>query len=195
MEKSRIHGVLLAAGRSERFGRAKLHVPLPKGSDSGVSIGVVSCRNLVAALHHVTAVVRRGDDALGASLAREGARVVVAARADEGIGASLAAGVAALPDASGYIVALADMPFIAPATIERVAQAIRDGASVAAPRYRGERGHPVGFAATHRQALLALVGDEGARRLIAANSNALTLIDVDDPGVVRDVDTPQDLVR
>jgi molybdenum cofactor cytidylyltransferase len=147
------------------------------------------------ALQDVVAVVRPGDESIARMLAGEGARVVVAQRADEGLGASLAAGIAALDSDRGYVVALADMPWIAPATIAGVAQAIVDGASVAAPVYRGQRGHPVGFAREHRDALLALTGDEGAKSIVQAHRDALVTIDVDDAGVLADIDTPDDLRR
>ena len=122
-------------------------------------------------------------------LAREGARVVCAERADRGMGASLAAGVAAVPDTSAYVVALADMPWIESATIERMVQALAKGASIVAPVYRGERGHPVGVAPLHRQALLRLDGDEGARALLVSQHDEIVLLEVDDPGVLADVDT------
>lgn len=184
--------MLLAAGRGERFGGGKLLAPLP-GSDAPV--GVVALRNLRAALADVVAVVRPGDDALADRLAAEGARVVRAERAAEGMGASFAAGVAAAPDASGYVVALADMPWIRSATIARVAAALEQGATIAVPCRGGARGHPVGFAASLRPALLALGGDEGARRVVAANAHAVVVVDVDDPGILRDVDVPADLGR
>lgn len=185
-----IVGILLAAGRGERFGGAKLLAPLP---DSGVPVGLAALRSLRGALPDVIAVVRPGDDALAAQLEGEGARVIRAARADEGMGASLAAGVAAATDADGWLVALADMPWIATATHASVAGALQAGAAIAAARYRGNRGHPVGFAAALRAELLALDGDEGAKRVIAAHREGLTPIDVDDPGVLRDVDVADDL--
>jgi molybdenum cofactor cytidylyltransferase len=141
----------------------------------------------------VIADVRPHDDALAALFAIEGARVIRAARAHEGMGASLAAGVAAAPDADGWLVALADMPWIAPATHARVAAGLRDGASIVAPHCNGRRGHPVGFAAALCGELLALGGDEGARRVLEAHRDALTPIEVDDAGVLRDVDQPGDL--
>jgi molybdenum cofactor cytidylyltransferase len=106
------------------------------------------------------------------------------------MGASLGCGVAASRDADGWAVALADMPWIAAATIRRVVDALQHGADTVAPTYRGARGHPVGFARRHLAALLALTGDTGARVLLRAEAHAVTLIDVDDPGIVRDVDTP-----
>lgn len=99
----------------------------------------------------------------------------------------------ARPDAAGWLVALADMPFIQPDTLHRVAAALADGAELAAPVFNGQRGHPVGFAARWRDALLALQGDEGARALVGANRLSMRRIATDDPGVLRDVDRPEDL--
>lgn len=191
-----VAGILLAAGSGSRFGGAKLLAPLraaAHGVPAGTPIGAAACRHLVAAIPDVVAIVRSGDDALAAWLREAGARTIECARAHEGMGVTLAAGVAATANAAGWIVALADMPWIAPDTIAAVAARMRDGASVVAPCYRGRRGHPVGFGAQHHAALLALTGDEGARAILAAHADALETIEVDDPGVVRDVDRPEDL--
>jgi molybdenum cofactor cytidylyltransferase len=184
---------LLAAGSAQRFGGPKLLAPLRTGRDAGVPLGVAALRHLQQALGPAIVVVRAGDTELAALSTSEGATVVVAEHALEGMGASLAGGVAAAPARAGIVVALADMPWIAPSTIARVADAIASGASIAAPFHHGRRGHPVGFAPSLRDALLALTGDEGARAVVARNASELVRIDVDDAGVLRDVDTPTDL--
>jgi molybdenum cofactor cytidylyltransferase len=194
----RIVGVLLAAGAGTRFGGGKLLASLRDSSDdvaAGTPLGVAACRHVVAALPEALAVVRPGDDTLTEALTREGARVVVCARADEGMGASLACGVAAAADADGWVVALADMPWIRPETMRSVAAALADGADLVAPFAGGQRGHPVGFSRTHRAALLALRGDEGARDIVKRYGASLVRIDVDDTAILRDVDTPSDLAR
>lgn len=184
-----VTGLLLAAGRATRFGGPKLLAKLTNGT----SVGIASLRNLQQALGNAIVVVRRDDIEFADRCRGENATVIVAERADEGMGASLAAGVAAVSEVSGVIVALADMPSIEPVTIMRVAEAIARGASIAAPVYQGRRGHPVGFAPLHRKALLALRGDDGARSIVAANGAEVRSIEVMDRGVVRDVDTPDDL--
>ncbi len=192
----RIVGILLAGGVGARFGGAKLLAPLPVASHgvaAGSSIGAASCIHLMAALNDVVAVIRPRDPMLSAALRNTGAHVVECEHARDGMGASLACGVAAAPDADGWIVALADMPWIAPATIIRIVEALADGAEIAAPSLRGERGHPVGFAKSYGPLLAALTGDEGARAVIAARQWALQVVAVDDPGVVRDVDRREDL--
>ena len=185
-------GILLAAGRGTRFGSDKLLAPLPTsapGARSGTPLGTAAARHLVAALPDSIAVVRPGDHRVAAVLGAAGLRLVECANADDGMGASLACGVAATPHADSWIVALADMPWIAPETIRAVAAALGAGAGIVAPAYRGERGHPVGFARAHFAALSTLTGDAGARTIVAAHPDELTLLDVDDAGIVRDVDT------
>ena len=190
---TRIAGILLAAGRGTRFGGDKLLAPLPDGAlkmPLATAMGVAAATHLASALPDSIAVVRVGDIVLANALRGAGLRIVECASADEGMGRSLASGVIATSDARGWVVALADMPWIAATTIRAVADTLDAGASIVVPRYRGTRGHPVGFARRHFAALCALEGDEGARSIVAAHTGELTLLDVDDAGIVRDVDTP-----
>ena len=184
----RIAGILLAAGAARRFGGGKLLAKL----DDGSTIGRRACANLIAAVPEVHAVIRAGEDELARELAATGARTTVCADAESGMGASLAHAVRSALDADAVIVALADMPWIRPQTLTAVADALRSGATLVVPRYRGRRGHPVGFARLHYPELARLGNDEGARELIAQASD-VRWIDVDDPGVLRDVDVAGDL--
>ena len=107
-----------------------------------------------------------------------------------GMGDSLAAGVSARADASGWVLLPADMPRVRASTLQQVGRALQTHA-VAYAQYHGRRGHPVGFSAELFSELVALTGDEGARRLVARYP-ALA-VEVDDPGVLLDIDTVQDL--
>jgi molybdenum cofactor cytidylyltransferase len=184
-----IVGILLAAGSGTRFGSDKLLHPLADGTP----LGLAAARRLRPACDRIVAVVRPGSGKLADLLAQEGFELVVSAASVHGMGHSLAAGVGAAPDAAGWLVALADMPFIAAASYGRVTAALRAGGSIVIPEYRGRRGHPVGFARPWGERLAALTGDEGARRIVAAFPEAITRCDVDDPGIVRDVDHASDL--
>jgi len=191
-----IRGILLAAGYSKRFGSNKLLQPLPAGSPhAGVPIAVAAARNLVEALPESIAVLRPRAQKLGQMLRDAGCNTVVCKNAAEGMGTSLAAGIRAAPEADGWVVALADMPFLRPETIRVIVKAIADGAAIAAPTYRGERGHPVGFARRFFEELSALHGDSGARALLDRHPDRVTTHEVDDPGVLRDIDKPSDLPR
>ena len=109
------------------------------------------------------------------------------------MGASLACAARAAGPADGYLVALADMPFVRPSTVAAVREALAGGAALAAPYFRSRRGHPVGLSGRFYRDLLELHGDEGAKYLLAANLKELLKIPVGDPGVIRDIDTPDDL--
>jgi molybdenum cofactor cytidylyltransferase len=183
-----IVGLLLAAGSASRFGSDKLRHPLPHG----VPIAVQSARSLRAELPRVVVAIRTVD--ARAAFVAEGCETVICERADEGMGASLACAARAAGPADAYIVALADMPFVRRATLGAVREALERGALLAAPYFRARRGHPVGIAGRLYEQLIGLGGDEGARRLIAANESALVKIPVGDPGVVRDIDRPEDLL-
>jgi molybdenum cofactor cytidylyltransferase len=114
----------------------------------------------------------------------------------EGMGASLRAGIAALAqDCGGVFVFLGDMPVIPASVAPRLVAALTSGALAAAPAFNGRRGHPVLFGPALFPALARATGDEGARAVLADLGPRLTLLDVADPGVVFDVDTPEDLSR
>jgi len=193
---AKIRGILLAAGSSKRFGSNKLLQALPAGApEAGTPIGLAAAKHLLDALPESIAVVRPRAQKLGKLLRDAGCNTVVCKNAGEGMGTSLAAGVRAASEADGWVVALADMPFLRPETIRVIAQAISDGAAIAAPAYRGERGHPVGFARRFLEELSSLHGDSGARTLLDQHPDWVTAHEVEDPGVLRDIDKPSDLPR
>ncbi len=179
----RIAGILLAAGRGTRFGAHKLLCPV-----EGVPM-VLGAARALAPLDGVIAVTREGDQKMRDGLAAAGIRSVGCPTAGNGMGASIACGIAATAGWDGWIVALGDMPFVSAETVEQLARLLRRGAQVAAPVYRGRRGNPVGFGAEYAPLLGALTGEEGARRLI----RTFVPLEVDDPGVLIDIDTPDDL--
>lgn len=107
-----------------------------------------------------------------------------------GMGHSIAAGVSASPDAAGWLILPGDMPMVQVASLQAVARKL-DEYPVVFAQHKGRRGHPVGFSSELYSELIALSGDEGARRLIARYP-AFGL-ELDDPGVLIDVDTEADL--
>jgi molybdenum cofactor cytidylyltransferase len=184
-------GILLAAGSGTRFDpsgrRNKLLQPLADGTPVALKAAGV----MRAALPRVVAVLRPGSDALAEQFLQAGCDMTVCAEASSGMGASLAHAIAQTRHADGWIIALADMPHLQPATVKRLAAALAAGAQIVAPFHQGRRGNPVGFSRAHLPALLALSGDAGARALLAAHP--VMAVEVDDPGVLCDIDTPQDL--
>lgn len=184
-------GILLAAGRGRRFDPEGVQDKLLQTLPDGTAIAVAAAKHLLEVLPLVVAVVRSGNEVLAQQLRDIGCLVTLCARADEGMAASLVHALSQNQDADGWIIALADMPYVKPATIRSLAQALADGAQIAAPSYHGQRGNPVAFGRMHLPELLLLRGDEGARRLL--KNYPVREVAVDDPGIRQDIDTPVDL--
>lgn len=184
-----ITGILLAAGTSSRFGGNKLLHALADDTPMVVK----AFQNVSKVLNEVVVVVADEYSDLARLLSAEGGGVIPCYSAALGMGASIACGVAASADSDGWVIALGDMPFLKANSVKCVVDALRSGALLVAPEYRGRRGHPVGFGGACRDDLLHLRGDVGARRLLETNADQVTRIVVDDPGILIDVDTPADI--
>lgn len=186
-----ITGILLAAGAGTRFGGDKLLAPLR----CGTPIGVRSARNLLSAVANGIAVVRPGDQQLAKLLEAEGFQVEYIPNANTGMGASLAFGVNAARNSRGWLIALADMPFIRHETIRNVAILLRAGAPIAAPQHQGRHGHPVGFASEFFCDLTQLSGDQGAHPILTNHAERIVSFNCEDPGIFADIDTRTDHAR
>jgi len=181
-----IVGILLAAGRSKRFGADKrLHL-----LNDGTPMALASAQRLAKTCLRTLVVIRPGDMALANLLATKGIETVVCDEADQGMGHSLSCGIAASKEADGWLVALADMPYIAIASYQAVLEVLQKGACLARTTYLGQVGHPVGFGACYLPELLALTGDQGGKTLLDAHREDLLCCQVDDPGVLNDIDHP-----
>ncbi|MBY0242638.1 MAG: nucleotidyltransferase family protein [Burkholderiaceae bacterium] len=196
-----IVGILLAAGRGSRFdpsgAQNKLLQVLPAAFNAALpapparSVVAASAANLLSILPRVIAVVRPGADAVAAELKKLGCEVVTCDTADTGMAASLVCALGQASDAQGWIVALGDMPRVHRHTLLSLQYALQQGAGIAAPMYRGQRGNPVGFSRQYLPQLLALQGDQGARGIL--KHYPVREVAVDDAGILQDIDTPADL--
>ncbi len=183
--------VLLAAGKGTRFdaeGRQqKLLAFLPSGNRVAAQSASLYC----GIFARVIAVVRPEQQELMTLFAEAGCEIVLCAGAEHGMGHSLAAGVAAAADSASVMIALADMPFVQPVTLQLLAQAAQGESCVVQPVFQKQGGHPVRFPASLYPQLMALEGDQGARALL--RSFPLLQVPVTDAGVVQDIDFPADL--
>jgi len=138
----------------------------------------------------VRVVIREDEPEIADMVESAGCQVVVATDAAAGQARSLAAGVAASEQADGLVVGLADMPYVQVATLRDLVATMKEHPGhVVRPRHAGRAGNPVGFPASMFKALQAVDGDVGARDVISA-SDSLLHVDVNDEGVLRDLDTP-----
>lgn len=184
-----IAALLLCGGAARRFGADKLLA-------GAVPLAVRAANNLHAGGGRVLAVIPPARAELREHLEAAGCEILETDRTARGMGASIAAGVEATATRGAWIVALGDMPLVAPETIAAVRAALEAGATIAAPYDGGgRRGHPVGFSASLRDELLALDGDTGARAILERHAALIVKVRSDDPGIFVDIDTPQDLMR
>lgn len=88
-----------------------------------------------------------------------------------------------------------DMPFVRPDTVRRVIAEWTKQRGIVSPRYKGKRGHPVALALGLRDEILATSSNSNLHEVIKRHLDQRTDVDVDDAGIVRDVDIPEDLTR
>lgn len=187
---TRVFGLVLAAGRSRRFGSDKRCALLPCGR----SLLQASIGNAIAGLDEVWVVLRGDDDPASLGISDK-VKIVRSPNADSGMGHSLAAGIAALQstEADAVAVLLADMPWIERRVLTDLAR-LANPDRIALPCYQGQRGHPVIIGRRFWPELLRLTGDQGARAVIVRHAERVDVLECDDPGVLRDADTPEAVV-
>ncbi|HVL20822.1 MAG TPA: nucleotidyltransferase family protein, partial [Amaricoccus sp.] len=185
--------IVLAAGSGSRFAADSHKLAAPFSGGRSVLEATLG-QAIASHLHVVVVTTERFADLARESVAARDVVVMPEAGLDGsvgvGMGHSISAGVAVRPHAAGWLVLPGDMPLVQPSTLVAVARLLDDHAVVYA-QHRGKRGHPVGFAPELYSELLALGGDEGARRLVARYP--AFGVELDDPGILIDIDTTDDL--
>lgn len=184
-----VGAVLLAAGHGRRFGRPDKRFAL---LDSGRSVLQACIDNISCAVQRFVVVLRCDDVQWVHALDLNGGRPVFIRGTGEGMGVSLAAGVRSMIDCDSVLILLADMPFIRPDTIRRVAAMSRDHPLVV-PTFRSIWGHPVAFAKQFFPELIRLAGDEGGKGLLVRHMSRCRFVGVKDEGILIDIDTPTQL--
>lgn len=187
-------GLILAAGESSRMGRAKALLPAP-GWEPPENFLDRMIGLLAAHSDPIIVVLGAHADAIREGSARASeATFVVNERYREGQLSSLQCGLRAVPEeAAGVIFTPVDFPRVQPGTVAGVVAAfLRGGGSgLAIPRFQGRRGHPVCAARRLIPEFLALPVEAQAREIVHRHAAEACYVDVDDPGILRDVDDPE----
>jgi molybdenum cofactor cytidylyltransferase len=188
-----IEGILLAAGESRRMGYPK--ALLKVGEETFVARLAAAMLETVARLTIV--VGAHADRVRPAIVTNPRIRVVENADWVRGQLSSIKAGIRALPsDASAALIHLTDHPTVKAETFAGVVEAHRRSRKpIVIARHDGHRGHPVLFERSIFAELLDAPEDQGARVVVNANASRVVYTDVDDPGILLDLDTPEDLAR
>ncbi len=182
-EEASIGCIVLAAGSGKRFGSDKRKAGFGDSTLLEHTLG-----NIAPAFGKRILVLRAGDETLGNRFAADW-QVLLAADAGKGMGHSLAAAMACTSGWKGAVIALADMPFVLTSTYRAVRVRLTAD-NLVVPYYREQRGNPVGIGRRYFAELARLQGDQGARVLLQQHAAAVLRVEVEDPGILRDIDTP-----
>jgi molybdenum cofactor cytidylyltransferase len=188
-----ISGLVLGAGAASRFGGPKQLLPYRGSTLLG---WVIKQAQQARGLDEVIIVLGRAADEIRERVVFGNAKVVENPVFGEGCASSYRAGIEALdPRSDAIMIILGDQPGVDPETIDRVADAWRQGdGQIAIASYRGRKGHPMLFAKPLFTQLAGLHGDKAAWKLVDANPDLVRIIPLDRP-FPEDIDTPEDFVR
>jgi molybdenum cofactor cytidylyltransferase len=193
--RKKVAGIILAAGCGSRMGNAKQLLPFGRTTLLGRVLDTVRGGGLdcvVLVLGFEAGRIRR---ALGLACPhRSGVQVIDTPDWHKGQSFSVAAGLKALPpDMDGALFLLGDQPLVTAQTLHHLVSAFQTSDHwILAPCFNGQRGNPVLVASPLFDRLIHPAGDAGARVLFREFSHRMHCLEVDDPGVLRDVDTPED---
>ena len=182
-------GIILCGGASRRMGRPKALLDYEGESflDRLIGLFQASCDDVIVVLGH------EADRILAGSKRASQARCVLNPNYEQGQLSSLQRGLEEAAGADAVLFTPVDYPAVRPSTVQTLAASLRSTAGgflVAVPRFRGRHGHPAGFLGVLIPEFLALPREATARDVIHRYRQRTLYIDVDDPGVVMDVDDP-----
>lgn len=194
--RSNIGAIVLAAGSSTRMGEAKQLLPVMGRTLLGQALANVrelTVDSIVLVLGHEAERIQR--ETLPELL--EAVTITINQDYEGGMSSSVRAGLTALgPEIDAALIVLADQPFVKPETMRSIIQAYQQtSAEIVVPRYKGKRGNPVVLDRTVFPEAMKLEGDTGFRAVFGSHAGGLLAVDIEDEGVVLDVDNRDDYER
>lgn len=190
-----VGAIILAAGRSRRFGSDKRLAHLPNGQ----LVLMQTIARALAAFDALLLTLRHDDDELEQDIKRlvKDDRLLSfkAPDSDLGMGHSLANAIDKVRGWDAAFICLGDMPFVSEQTLAALKASCEaaKGEAIILPTFAGKPGHPVGFPRCYFDDLAKLSGDRGAKSVVQAHQGEVTQVPTEDPGVLSDIDQPQAL--
>ena len=185
-----IYAIILAAGESKRMGQPKMLLPF---GDRTIIETVVDCatRSMVDG---VIVVVGANGEKVTEAVGERPVQVAMNPNYREGMLSSIRWGINALPpQARAALVMLGDQPLIASSTIDKVIAAYhKESKGLVLPVYGGKRGHPLLIDTKYQDELAQLDGAIGLRAIIHNNSEDVLEVEMDDAGILHDIDTAEE---
>ena len=191
--KGQLEGIILAAGESRRMG-----YPKPILMIGGRTFIEHIAETMLAVLPRLVIVIGAHRERVRAVIAHD-ARITIVENPNFSRGqlSSLKVGLGVVqPDSAGVMVHLGDHPMVQVPTFRAIAEAYNEtGKPIVIARHSGRRGHPVVFDRALFGELLSAPDEEGARYVVNADASRVVYVDLEDPGIILDLDTPDDLAR
>jgi molybdenum cofactor cytidylyltransferase len=186
-----VSAVVLAAGASRRMGQPK---PLVKLGDKTILQRVLDGLH-ASSVHEIVVVLGHRAEQILPTIAGYGCRVVINPHYRQGLSSSIRRGLSAVdPQAEGVLIALGDLPFVSSAVVEALLAAFSRGKGrIIVPIHEGRRGHPIVFGRKYWPELFRLSGDVGGRELLFRYAQDVMEVQVDEPGIFRDIDRLEEL--
>jgi molybdenum cofactor cytidylyltransferase len=188
-----LEGILLAAGESRRMG-----YPKPLLKIAGQTFIERIAESMLAVVPRLVIVLGAHSDRVRAAIPRDG-RIAIVENPNYSRGqlSSLKVGLSAIqPDSTGALVHLGDYPMIRVETFRAIVDSYNQTSKpMVIARHQGHRGHPVIFTRAIFAELQSAPEGEGARHVVNADASRIAYVDLDDPGINLDLDTPSDLAR
>tara|TARA_B100001059_G_scaffold232553_1_gene270646 strand:- start:3782 stop:4384 length:603 start_codon:yes stop_codon:yes gene_type:complete len=187
-----VGALVLAAGYSRRFEGQKLTATINKKNPITVYEETINqLANAYPEISHIIAIIQKGAPS---KLPLTKATTIEYPSDQIGIGESIAFGSQYISSWEGCLICLADMPFIRTETYKAIASRVT-ATNIVIPKFNGIVGNPIAFGKDHFQVLNELKGDEGARKVLKNHQNLTLEVETNDPGVLYDIDTPNDLLN
>src|SRR5215472_7486694 len=186
-----VSAIVLAAGESRRMGRPKQLLRL--GDRTLLDLALDNVRK--SSVEEIVLVLGSSAAEIQQQVSTQGVRIVVNSAYEEGMGSSLRAGIAALdPRTQATLIVLADQPCVCPMTLNRLIEHHRSTRpQIIIPTYKGFRGNPVLLDRSVFSEAMEIQGDIGCRAIFGSHTENISKLEVDDLGVLLDVDTARDL--
>ena len=187
-----VGALVLAAGYSRRFGGQKLTAKID--SKKSTTIYEETIKQLTNAHPEISEIIAVIQNGIPRKLPSTKATTIEYLSDEIGMGESIAFGIQYISSWDGCLICLADMPFVKSETYKAIASRVT-ATNIVVPKFNGIVGNPIAFGKTHFQILKELKGDEGARKVLKNYQNLTVEIETNDPGVLYDIDTPNDLLH
>jgi molybdenum cofactor cytidylyltransferase len=193
---AQVGAVILAAGTSTRMGRPKQLLPL--GGTTVLARAIENVRS--AGLLEIVLVLGASAEPIRRQLPQallKGLKVVINQAYAKGMASSLHEGLSALdPECAAALIVLGDQPLVRPQTLQQIMAGYRrSGSQIVIPSHQGKRGNPVLLGRPVFPEVMALQGDTGCRAIFSNHLDAIFKVEVEDPGILLDVDDQDDYDR